>query len=284
MKKTIQSVIVIIAAIIGFGANAQTKSEANSLLWEVSGNGLTKPSYLYGTVHMICESDFKMTDKTRKAFGKTSKLALEVDMDDPSELAVMQQSAMGKEPLNKALSAEDYQKLDVFLKEKLGQSVTVFENYSLTTIMSMVMLKSLACPPKVYELEFMKMAADKKMEIIGLEKITAQLEFLDKAYSSKEIIGQLQQYDADYFKKLISDYNSEQIQKIYQMTIDPKFMDAEDKKWLLDIRNKNWVAKMPELMKHDSIFFAVGAAHLEGNLGVIRLLKNAGYVVKPVMN
>jgi len=284
MKTLLQLAAIAMVALFTETVNAQSTSAENSLLWEISGNGLQKPSYLYGTVHMICESDFKMTDKTRKAFGKTSKLALEVDMDDPSELAVMQQSAMGKEPLSKTLSAEDYQKLDVFLKEKLGQGVTVFENYSLTTIMSMVMLKSLACPPKVYELEFMKMAADKKMEIIGLEKITAQLEFLDKAYSSKEIIEQLQQYDADYFKALISDYNSEQIQKIYQMTIDPKFMDAEDKKWLLDIRNKNWAAKMPELMKRESIFFAVGAAHLEGNLGVIRLLKNAGYTVKPVMN
>lgn len=284
MKTLLQLAAIALVALFTGTVKAQSTSAENSLLWEISGNGLKKPSYLYGTVHMMCESDFKMTDKTQKAFAKTNKLVLEVDMDDPSELTVMQQSAMGKEPLSKTLSAEDYQKLDVFLKEKLGQGVTAFENYSLTTIMSMVMLKSLACPPKVYELEFMKMAADKKMEIIGLEKITAQLEFLDKAYSSKEIIEQLQQYDANYFKELISGYNSEQIQKIYQMTIDPKFMDAEDKKWLLDIRNKNWAVKMPELMKHESVFFAVGAAHLEGELGVLRLLRKAGYVVKPVMH
>ncbi|MBC8172521.1 MAG: TraB/GumN family protein, partial [Chitinophagales bacterium] len=29
-----------------------------SLLWEISGNGLTKPSYLFGTVHLIDKKDF----------------------------------------------------------------------------------------------------------------------------------------------------------------------------------------------------------------------------------
>ena len=279
-----QSVIVIIAAIIGFGANAQTKSEANSLLWEVSGNGLTKPSYLYGTVHMMCESDFKISDKTQKAFVKTSKLALELDMDDPSELTAMQQSAITKEPLSKTLSTQDYQKLDALLKEKTGQGAAIFDNYSLTTIMSLVMFKSLGCPPKVYELEFMKMAAAQNKETIGLEKFNEQIDFLDKAYPAPELIDQLTHYDSDYFKQLIAIYNSEQLDAIYQMTNDPKFMNAEDKKWLLDIRNKNWADKMPELMKKESVFFAVGAAHLAGEKGLILLLKKAGYTVKPVMN
>lgn len=279
-----QSVIVIIAAIIGFGANAQTKSESNSLLWEVSGNGLTKSSYLYGTVHMMCESDFKISDKTQKAFVKTSKLALELDMDDPSELTAMQQSATTKEPLSKTLTPQDYQKLDALLKEKTGQGATAFDNYSLTTIMSLVMFKSLGCPPKVYELEFMKMAAAQNMETIGLEKFNEQIDFLDKAYPAHELIDQLKYYDSDYFKQLIAIYNSEQVDAIYQMTNDPKFMDVEDKKWLLDIRNKNWAGKMPELMKKESVFFAVGAAHLAGDKGLINLLTKAGYTVKPVMN
>ncbi|MNX99368.1 TraB family protein [compost metagenome] len=53
---------------------------------------------------------------------------------------------------------------------------------------------------------------------------------------------------------------------------------------MLDNRNNNWVKNMPELMKKESVFFAVGAAHLGGEEGVINLLKKAGYSVKPILN
>lgn len=40
---------------------------------------------------------------------------------------------------------------------------------------------------------------------------------------------------------------------------------------------------MPELMKKQSVFFAVGSAHLAGEFGIINLLRKAGYDVKPVL-
>ncbi|WP_313804736.1 TraB/GumN family protein [Flavobacterium sp.] len=282
MKKLLQSSFLFLATLTGGIVNAQTTANS-SLLWEISGNGLQKSSYLFGTVHMMCESDFKMADKTKTAFAKSDKLALEIDMDDPVELMIMQQAAMSKEPLSKTLSSEDYQKLDAFLLKKMGQNAKAYESYSLTTIMSMVMFKSLGCPPKMYELEFMQMAMAKKIETVGLEKIKAQLEFLGNAYSDKEIISQLEHYDSVYFKDLMAIYNSEDIQKIHNMSTDPKFMNEEDRKWMLDIRNNNWAKKMPELMKDQSVFFAVGAAHLGGEQGVVQLLKNAGYTVKPIV-
>jgi len=284
MKKVVLLSLFVVATLFGGSINAQTSTTEKSLLWKISGNGLKQESYLYGTVHMMCESDFKIAEKTQKAFAKSEKLALEIDMDDPAELIAMQQSAMSKEPLSKTLSPEDYQKLDAFLLEKLGQGAKTFENYSLTTIMSMVMFKSLNCPPKMYELELMKMAAARKIETVGLEKLQAQLEFLGKAFSDTEIIAQLKHYDSGYFNDLIPIYNSEDVQKIYNMTTDPKFMDAEDRKWMLDIRNTNWANKMPEMMQKESVFFAVGAAHLGGEQGVIQLLRKAGYTVQAVMN
>ncbi|MGH2664633.1 TraB/GumN family protein [Flavobacterium sp.] len=284
MKTKIKSVLTGIALVMGITTNAQTTQIENSLLWEISGKGLAKSSYLYGTVHMMCESDFKITEKTKSAFEKADKLALELDFDDASEVTAMQQSGISKEPLSKIVSTEDYQKLDAFLKQKLGQGAKNFENYTLVSIMSMVMFKSLDCTPKLYELEFFKMAAGRKIETLGLEKINDQMDFLGKSYSSHELINQLNYYDSDYFKRLTAIYNSEALTEIYQMTTNPKFMDAEGKKWMLDIRNKNWAIKMPELMKNESVFFAVGAAHLGGEQGVISLLRKSGYTVKPIMN
>ena len=68
------------------------------------------------------------------------------------------------------------------------------------------------------------------------------------------------------------------------MVNDPKFMDEKSKPVMLDNRNSNWVKDMPAMMKNESVFFAVGAAHLAGEKGVIQLLQKAGYTVKPIIN
>lgn len=53
-----------------------------SVLWEISGNGLAKPSYLFGTIHMICNEDFVWDDRLQRAFDATDELVMEVDMDE----------------------------------------------------------------------------------------------------------------------------------------------------------------------------------------------------------
>ena len=55
------------------------------------------------------------------------------------------------------------------------------------------------------------------------------------------------------------------------------------KKIILDNRNENWIKQLPGLMEKESLFIAVGSAHLAGESGIINLLKKAGYIVKPVM-
>ena len=61
-------------------------------------------------------------------------------------------------------------------------------------------------------------------------------------------------------------------------------MNEKSRKCLLEVRNENWMVKMPDMMKDKSTFFAVGAAHLLGEQGMINLLRKKGYVVKPILN
>jgi uncharacterized protein YbaP (TraB family) len=53
---------------------------------------------------------------------------------------------------------------------------------------------------------------------------------------------------------------------------------------LLYNRNRRWVEQMPPIMQNGSILFAVGAGHLPGEEGVIKLLLKKGYAVKPLNN
>jgi len=285
MKNIFKSVIAIVVVFIGFATHAQTKTTENSLLWEVSGNGLTKPSYLFGTVHMICEKDYILRPKVKDAFAKTTKLALEVDVTDPNELAYMQKVMMGTELLSKKLSTSQLTSLESILQKQAGMSVNQIDNYTMATVMSLLAVKSFGCQNlKMYEMELSTQAKEDKKVIIGLETIKEQMDFIDKSYSEDQMLEYFKYINEAETQKLVQNYVSENLSAIYKDVTDEMVMDANAKKWMLDVRNANWMKKMPELMKTESVFFAVGSGHLAGEQGVINLLKKAGYTVKPVMN
>ena len=65
-------------------ANLKTNADDNTLLWEVSGNGLTKPSYLFGTFHLLCRDDIRFSDALKQGVQNAAEVYLELDMDDAS--------------------------------------------------------------------------------------------------------------------------------------------------------------------------------------------------------
>ena len=287
MKNLFKSVVTAIAVIFSLSTQAQTKAPKleNSLLWEVSGNGLANPSYLYGTIHMICSADYFLSEKTKKAFDSSSKLVLEIDLSDPKQLTDMQQMAMGKEPLSKTLSAENLSKLDDVLQKKTGMTIQQVDSFNLLTVMSLISMKSFGCNDlKFYEMNFIEAAKQKNLPIKGLETVKDQFEAFGNAYSDTEMIAMFEESSKEETAKLVSKYKEEDINALFEITTDKRYTSEKTKKNILDNRNVNWIKIMPELMKTESTFFAVGSAHLAGELGVINLLRKAGYSVKPVMN
>lgn len=285
MKNVFQSIVAVTVFAFNLSVNAQTTQKDNSVLWEVSGKGLAKPSYLFGTIHMICGKDFVMKSKAADAFSKTSKLALEINMGDVEELKIVQQAAMGKEPLSKTLSPKQMTQLEEVLKNNGGLTLAQVDNYTLETIMSLLFMKSFGCADlKFYEMEFLAKAKESNKPIVGLEKAAEQMDILNKSFTDDELIAYLQKIDTNMADTMIKEYTNEDINGLYAMTTEKELMSANTKKVLLDNRNINWLKIMPEMMQKESVFFAVGAAHLAGDLGVINLLKKAGYTVKPVMN
>ncbi|SHH21139.1 TraB/GumN family protein [Flavobacterium johnsoniae] len=280
---------LFITALILFGVKTQAQPQSpkleNSLLWEVSGNGLSKPSYLYGTIHMICSSDYFLTDKTKKAFESSEKLMLEINFSDPKEMSQMQQLAMGKEPLSKKLTPEQLAKLDDILIKTTGMTVKQVDSFSLLTVMSLISMKTFGCADlKFYEMEFIDQAKKRNIEIGGLESVKDQFVILENAYTNDEIIAMLDESVPEETTKLVSTYKDENIESLYNITTDERFTSKKTKKIILDERNLNWVKSMAELVKKQSVFFAVGSAHLGGEFGVINLLRKAGYKVKPILN
>src|SRR4030095_15052658 len=93
-----------------------------SLLWEISGNGLTKPSYLYGTIHMICKDDAILGDSLIAAIQRSDRVYFEVDMDNLMEMitALKDFKMRNDTTLADLLSKEDYEKVKEFMESKSG--------------------------------------------------------------------------------------------------------------------------------------------------------------------
>ncbi|HLO38591.1 MAG TPA: TraB/GumN family protein [Lacibacter sp.] len=271
--------------LMSFG-QAEPKS---SLLWEITGNDLKQPSYLFGTIHIICKEDFFLPAIVTEKFTNADQVFLELDMDDPMMiLKMMQLLQLPKGQTIKQLFGDSaFKEFDKKYKEITGSSAMMFNTFKPFMLMSMLTEKSLSCASREsYEQTFIAMAAKQKKNIKGLETIEDQVAVFDSIPDSTEIAN-LKNMVVDFnkgveeFKKLVAVYKTQDVDSIYRLTNQsPELMEAENE--LLVKRNSKWIPLMKTNMQQTSCFFAVGAAHLGGDIGVINLLRKQGYTVTPV--
>lgn len=299
MKKSINKIIALcLIAFVAISckttssvANKAKESDklANSLLWKITGNDIQKPSYLYGTIHMTC--NYNLSDKLKKAFDETTQVALEVDMDDPQmQIKVMQGMLMkdGK-TIKGMLSSEDYTKLDNHLKKNAGMGVAMLNKAKPFILMSMLISKSAGCDkPKSYEDEFVKIAKAQKEEVVGLETIESQLALFDEIpYEAQlkdimKMVNDGKEKTVEAFTKLSNLHTAENIEGLLKLAQEEEGMTKDFSDKLLENRNKNWIPVIKKMAKEQPTFFGVGAMHLPGENGVIKLLRKAGYTVTAV--
>jgi uncharacterized protein len=268
------------------------QKEDKSLLYEISGNGLSQPSYLYGTIHMICKDDFVMNEATKQKFSETQQVYLELDMDDPKMMPEMMKSMYMTDgsTIKTLLSEPDYQKVSQFFKDTLKMNIGTMDKMKPFVLSSMSVTKLLSCPIQSYEETFMKMAKEEKKEILGLETVQDQFGAMDKMGMKKQADMMLVKLVENWtdgkqeFKQMITDYKNQDVEALLQDMEKSKTSDANFQEDLLVTRNQNWIPKIQQITKEKSTFFAVGAGHLGGKKGVIALLRQAGFTVKAVKN
>ncbi|NHN26936.1 TraB/GumN family protein [Flavobacterium jejuense] len=279
--------ILITLMLVSYFANAQKLD--NALLWKISGNGVEKPSYLYGTMHAVCETNID-TD-VMKAFDETNQLYLEIDMDDPNLQTTMMGSMMMKDgvTISSLITEEESKIVDSFLKENIGFSLKMIDTFKPFMLSSMYLPKLLDCPMKAVDMELMKIATAQNKEVLGLETIEDQLSLFDKIpYKTQieEIVKTAKNNmtdDRNEMTKMLAVYKSENIEEMLALTQDSKnkmFSDFADD--LLTKRNQNWIPIIEKTAKESPTLFAVGAAHLAGKDGVIKLLRRKGYKVEAI--
>jgi uncharacterized protein YbaP (TraB family) len=155
------------------------------------------------------------------------------------------------------------------------------------TLLSLLYTKILPCPkPESYEQRLLEMAKNRKMEVLGLEKLEDQFDVFDQIPDTAEvsmIMEMIDNYESQRteFEKMVRLYNNKDLNGLATMINgSPEMAGFED--LLLINRNRNWIPIMEKAMAAQPTFFAVGAGHLPGENGVIDLLRKSGYTITPV--
>ena len=272
----------------------------NSLLWKITGNGLEKPSYLYGTIHIIDKDDFFLTDGTKRAIKEADQVSFEINLEEATgigaQIGMMMQAFMkGGTTLEDLLSKEDYKMVDAHFT-KMGLPLWILERIKpmfLSVIASMDMSQLGGGETVSYEMEIAQRAKRRDLPMDGLETVEYQMSMFDsipydaQAKMLVDAIKMTQDTSAEVVNELdmmTEMYTSQNIMGMVQSIGDDAEGLGQFEDMLLRNRNRNWIPVMGKQMQGKTVLFAVGAGHLAGRNGVINLLREAGYEVVAVMD
>lgn len=281
MKKI--ALIFTIFCILFLGCNSQEIND-KAILYEISGNGLDKPSYLFGTMHSVPKDRFSIPKIVEEKLLEIKTLVLEIDVDIP----LKEQIAMAQKiiiPENKTLKdymhIEEYNEIYSYFVDSLGVAEKKTERYMHIKpfFLMGIILQEYFGKVESYEMEFSKIAKKENKGFSPLETIDFQLNLLDtisietqmESYENSDIIGE--------YNKMLDIYLQADIDGLYDFISKSGGYEKMEEE-LMITRNKNWIPKIENLLNESTLFIAVGAGHLPGKLGVINLLKKEGYTVK----
>ena len=273
-------------------ANLKTNANDNTLLWEVSGKGLSAPSYLFGTFHLLCKEDIRFSNSLKQAVNNATSVYLEMDMDDPATLfgALMLMNMKGNKKLKDLYSDDEYKRVIDYFKDSLQTPIYLFQSMKPYFLVAMLYPKMMPCKTvSGVDDEIMKLAKENKKEIKGLETMAFQASIFDSIpyeAQAKELLKAIDSMDKSrvYFDSMIVAYKNQRMNEIEVLLNNDEFGMEDNQDILLDNRNKNWVEQLKIIMKKEPVFTAVGAGHLPGKTGLIALLRKEGYTVRPLEN
>jgi uncharacterized protein len=280
---------LMLSSLLGAQATLAKTPVEKALLWEISGQGLKQPSYLYGTIHAACADQVVLSNPLRKAFNQSSQLYLEVDLDDPNMMINSLRGSTLKSgaSLKNYLNTNDYIKANQFFQKNISLSLDSLITVKPIILSALIYPTLLNCKPVSWENTFVTLAHAQKKNVLGLETIQAQFDAIDsippkvQAEQMMETIKDLSGAKKE-LTVLLNAYKNQDISQIRQLISQSPGMKPEYDAAIIDNRNRAWIPTILKAAKTKPTFFGVGAGHLGGKQGVIALLRQAGYVVTPV--
>lgn len=276
--------------------------KGTSLLWKVSGNGLEKPSYLFGTHHLVPISFLDSVPGVNAAFEETNQTVGELDMNkmEAMQMKIMQAALMPQGvTYDSLLPPEDVQLIDSTLTHLLGvglQQLGQLKPSMLSNLISVTLYQhyypNLAGAENI-DLHFQQEALKRARPVVALETAEDQIEVLLNSNTLErqaELLACMVKHPEllkDQMDELQRSYYAQDLNALialYEKEIpnDPCPSTEEEKNALNKDRNQKWLTQLPTIMEENASFVAVGVLHLPGEDGLIEGLRNQGYTVEAV--
>ena len=282
--RTFRCVPVCFMLLLSWQFNTAQAQEANSFLYRITGNGLSKPSFLWGTIHLQNEALFNFPDSLYHYIESADAYAMEIHPD-----SIVGQSldyyfkSKKKTTIGQMVDAETLKQLKKKYQSKFKEPI---ENLTLAEAMlkqnNQAFAKAAGTKKMDTFMDMYLMTISQSMgkEIVGLERVEDQIKLMDELLFNKNpeyVLGDFT--DDKTSQQLIKAYLNTDLNAVRNYV---SAMPPEVEEPFLSGRNKLMLQKMIPAMQQYSLFTAVGLAHLPGDQGLIQLLRKAGYTVVPV--
>ncbi len=279
----------IITLIFLFTITSLSAQKENSLLWEISGNGLQESSYLYGTMHVSKRIAFRLDDVFYEALDESEIVALESDpgtwLENSDNLGFMGYG-QGNGFVAKGFYTYPFQVKNP-RKEEIG-AYLAFEDNRVNNILYRTDEYSQNFEEETY-LDMFIYQAGKKFDkpVIALEDLEESSALVGRAS-----MNAMKQKPDEWLQKKMQQQDPMSLLQDAYRNRNIALLDSIDKamytehylKNMLFIRNRNMTKKLDSLMHSGKVFTGIGAAHLPGEKGVIEMLRGLGYTVKPLIS
>ena len=288
--------VLIAALLFCFFAQSQVKSKVKkypSLFWEISGNGLKKPSYLFGTMHVSSKIAFNLSDSFYLAIRNSEVVALETNPETWQE--DMNNSDVSSLDYEYTLGSSDMPNDFLNIRTlRVGKYEKKLEMAMFTkpSMINNLLYRTLSDYTSDFEedtyLDLYIYQTGKKLgkKVAGVERYEESMRLMSEAFrdAAKEKNRKEKSYDFDEEyspAKLQEAYRSGNLDQLDSINRLSSQSDAFDEKFLYR-RNEIQANSIDSILKKASLFVGVGAAHLPGERGVIELLRRKGYKLRPI--
>lgn len=291
--KRIFTCLYIILFTISSLSIALAQDDQNSVLWKISGNGLSQPSYIFGIINFLPKDAFSVSENVRKAMAECKVFITKTPGTNASKKQFYKAARIPDGGwINDYLTDDELNELRLLMLLELEVTEDDYhDNYSRLQPVILVTATTLLFLSEdiVFVEDQLTQAAKKsrlKHKSLGTieEEIAAFDKFplADQVEALKYTVSNFNEHIADY-RKLVKYYREDQdLIKVQEQVMKATNRSKAFQEAYYDSRNIIWSKKISTMISQDPSFIAIGATHLPGSEGLLQLLKNIGYTMSPV--
>lgn len=276
-------------------ANTDSKEQRDALLWKVTHKDQESPAYLFGTMHLMKSGYLQNWPNVREAFKESDRVVVETVIDSSKMMQIGRMAMLKNTTYQQIYDSATLDTVMRYIEQKLRMprhTLMRMKPMQLAALSARKAFKKVNSPlksakGKTIDLYFAEKGKKMDKKVIPLETMIEQGRMLFNEMSidkqAKMLLQQIRRQDqmATFTHNLLKYYRNENLSDLYSLYKQEKF-STQNLGFLVEERNKNWLSTLTKYFKKGNTFAAVGALHLPGKAGLLKLLEKKGFQIQPM--